>query len=310
MKKRRLRKDRLGILLVILIVFLIFITSLFSSNDDLYKNYKKTTRFTVVDNTLDEVIMSDVNNNPNITYQAKTVNNVPILEAYINDGISKPLVFVLHGLDGCKENNIYLLTKFAEQGFYAVSLDASGHGKRTDGSHMFYEIVVQTGYDCMMLIDYYAKDELVDENNYGVTGFSMGGMTSYWLAAYSEYRPRIIAPMCSSADFIAIKDLYLTNTLVENGESQVLQDYDNSKMLKFMEENDPASNIDGFKGTYVYIAHGTADELINFEIDRIFYNELVQSEINCDFKLYEHVGHAIPNDFIPYLLSKFKSVLQ
>ena len=169
MKKRRLRKDRLGILLVILIVFLIFITSLFSSNDDLYKNYKKTTRFTVVDNTLDEVIMSDVNNNPNITYQAKTVNNVPILEAYINDGISKPLVFVLHGLDGCKENNIYLLTKFAEQGFYAVSLDASGHGKRTDGSHMFYEIVVQTGYDCMMLIDYYAKDELVDENNYGVT---------------------------------------------------------------------------------------------------------------------------------------------
>ena len=93
MKKRRLRKDRLGILLVILIVFLIFITSLFSSNDDLYKNYKKTTRFTVVDNTLDEVIMNDVNSNPNISYQAKTVNSVPILEAYINDGISKPLVF-------------------------------------------------------------------------------------------------------------------------------------------------------------------------------------------------------------------------
>lgn len=60
----------------------------------------------------------------------------------------------------------------------------------------------------------------------------------------------------------------------------------------------------------MYIAHGTADELINFEIDRSFYNKLVQSEINCDLKLYEHVGHAIPNDFIPYLLSKFKSVLQ
>ena len=249
-----------------------------------------------------------ITSNPEITFHTSRINGIPVLEAYKDDGIKKPLVFLLHGLNGYKESFGYLLSQFANSGFHAVAFDAAGHGTRNDGAHNFYDIVVQTATDCNILLGYFAQNEFIDANNYGTVGFSMGGMSSYWLAAYADAKPKIIAPIASTPDFLMIQDLYLTDTIVENGVGNTDADI-HAAMLEVMNNNNPSYNIDSFANVYTLICHGRADELIPYTIDENFYNQLVEKGYSTQLNLYDNVGHVISSDFVPVLINKFKEVL-
>lgn len=264
--------------------------------------------FEVTESANSEELTEFINANPEVTFHTSNVNGIPVLEAYKDDGTRKPLVFLLHGLTGYKESYGYLLSQFANNGFHAVAFDASGHGTRNDGAQSFYDIVLETGYDCEILLAYFSQDEMIDVNNYGVVGFSMGGMSSYWLAAYGEYIPKIIAPIASAADFTAIQDLYLTDTIVENGVTTTDQRiHENS--LKILQEINPINNIARFADTYTLICHGKADDLIPYTIDEAFYGQLQELGYPTELYLYDDVGHVIPSDFVVVLINKFKEVL-
>ena len=201
------------------------------------------------------------------------------------------------------------MTKLAKEGFYVVSFDSLSHGQRDSGKHSFYEIVVQNGYDVQTLIDYYEEIDLVDEKNYGVTGFSMGGLSSYWIGAYAKYRPKIIAPIASAGDYTNIFDLYLTKAVVENGIS--VEEMEITEELRtFVNDNNPANNIAGFKDTYVLISHGMSDELIYYNYDESFFNLLTKYGVKGELMLYENIGHQIPEEFVPYLINKFNEHLK
>lgn len=264
--------------------------------------------FEVTELANSEELTEFINANPEVTFHTSNVNGIPVLEAFKDDGTRKPLVFLLHGLTGYKESYGYLLSQFANNGFHAVAFDAAGHGTRNDGAQSFYDIVLETGHDCEILLAYFSQDEMIDVNNYGVVGFSMGGMSSYWLAAYGEYIPKIIAPIASAADFTAIQDLYLTDTIVENGVTTTDQRiHENS--LKILQEINPIDNIARFADTYTLICHGKADDLIPYTIDEAFYGQLQELGYPTELYLYDDVGHVIPSDFVVVLINKFKEVL-
>lgn len=265
-------------------------------------------RFEVTELANSEELTEFINANPEVTFHTSNVNGIPVLEAYKDDGTRKPLVFLLHGLTGYKESYGYLLSQFAQNGFHAVAFDASGHGTRNDGAQSFYDIVLETGYDCEILLAYFSQDEMIDVNNYGAVGFSMGGMTSYWLAAYGKYIPRIIAPIASAADFTAIQDLYLTDTIVENGATTTDQRI-HENGLKILQEINPINNIERFENTYTLICHGKADDLIPYTIDEAFYGQLQELGYSTELYLYDDIGHVIPSDFVVVLINKFKEVL-
>lgn len=246
-------------------------------------------------------------NYPDITFKTSKVNSVPVLEAYIDDGNKKPLVFFLHGLNGNKESFAYLLSIFAQNGYHAVAFDAASHGMRNDGSHYFYEIIVQTGYDCEMLLTYFSQDSEVDVSKYGVVGFSMGGMSAYWLVANGKYKPAIIAPIASTPNYLDVQNLYLTDTVVENG----LSGTDESRhddMIEILSINNPSNNIEAFNNVYTIICHGKNDILISYSFDELFYQELKDRGYMSELYLYD-CGHVIPSEFVPTLVQDF-TILQ
>lgn len=301
-----------------MIIIVVIIMALGISSVSIYKLHDKTQmnqvkipvnlEFEVTELKNSAELAEFITSNPEITFHTSRINGIPVLEAYKDDGIKKPLVFLLHGLNGYKESFGYLLSQFANNGFHVVAFDAAGHGTRNDGAHNFYDIVVQTATDCNTLLGYFAQNEFIDANNYGTVGFSMGGMSSYWLAAYAGAQPKIIAPIASTPDFLMIQDLYLTDTIVENGVGNTDANI-HAAMLEVMNNNNPAYNIDNFANVYTLICHGRADELIPYAIDENFYNQLVEKGHSAQLNLYDNVGHVIPSDFVPVLISKFKEVL-
>lgn len=120
-----------------------------------------------------------------------------------------PLVLLLHGWSGSKENwyedgNIIsggeLRRAVLSEGYAILALDAATHGERSneiDYQHVnpfddpkapahrnyftFAEISVQTVKDYRRALDYVTQREDIDKNRIGLVGYSMGGMDSFYL---------------------------------------------------------------------------------------------------------------------------------
>jgi dienelactone hydrolase len=127
-----------------------------------------------------------------------------------------PLVLLIHGWSGTKNNwyepdNYISGNEMREAllgaGYATLALDAATHGERSneiDYLHVnpyedpkappqrnyftFAEISIQTVKDYRRALDYLAQREEIDMNRIGLTGYSMGGMDSFYLLSVE---PRI-----------------------------------------------------------------------------------------------------------------------
>ena len=111
----------------------------------------------------------------------------------------RPVVIVLHGTGGSKQNMSALCRKLADQGFIAVAIDGRYHGERTQagkGSTEYEDAIVRawhdgqehplyfdTVWDVMQLIDYLKTRKDVDAKRIGLIGISKGGIETYLAAA-------------------------------------------------------------------------------------------------------------------------------
>lgn len=128
----------------------------------------------------------------------------------------RPVVVVLHGTGGRKEDQMALLKTLAGRGFVAVAIDGRFHGERNPtgtGAAAYVEAILQTYrtrkghpflydtvWDVMRLIDYLENREDVDVTRIGVMGFSKGGMETY-LAAAVDPRIAVAVPVIGVQSF-------------------------------------------------------------------------------------------------------------
>lgn len=152
-----------------------------------------------------------------IIVEKRDVNGIPLLTVCEEGARNSPLVFIIHGFTGDKTAEVALAYLLAEAGCFAVLPDAYLHGDRPgerlarsfqpehavyppdtglDPYFLLHEIVEHTAADVSNLIDHFTNDPRVDADRVGVTGPSMGGFTTFVLAA-REPRISAAAPMIS-----------------------------------------------------------------------------------------------------------------
>jgi uncharacterized protein len=147
-----------------------------------------------------------------IHIQSDDPEKIPSLLFFPNGANNLPLVFFVHGFCGSKEQHIEVGYQLAKAGLFAVLIDAHLHGERIgppidnldnpdrryvyppgtgfDTWQVMFECALHTAADIHRLIEHYAADPRVDASLVGVSGFSMGGFTTYLAAAEN---PRITA---------------------------------------------------------------------------------------------------------------------
>jgi hypothetical protein len=128
------------------------------------------------------------------------------------DSQHHPVVIVLHGTGGKKEEQIDTLLALAGKGFIAVAIDARYHGER--GSQADYNAAIARAYadgkshplyydevwDMMRLIDYLQTRPDVDPHRIGMMGISKGGIET-WLTAAADTRVSVAIPCISVQSF-------------------------------------------------------------------------------------------------------------
>lgn len=250
-----------------------------------------------------------VNANQDLVFHSYKVNGVPTLEVYQDNGEVKPLVMMLHGLNGYKEGNAYLMAMLAKNGYHAVSIDNEAHGDRESKEMSFYGIIKDTMDDVETVLAYYDSLGMIVDNNLVVGGFSMGGMVSYMLGAYSSYQPKMIVGISSLGDFESIANSYLMSTRVKDGIAYQ-DDSFKEENVAIASEINPAKNIEGFKDNDILIYHSHDDTVLPYGCEENFYNMLINSGISVEMVSFEDAGHSVPNDFIKVLIERLNEVFK
>jgi dienelactone hydrolase len=111
----------------------------------------------------------------------------------------RPVVIVLHGTGGTKNDYLPLLRELARRGFIGITIDGRYHGERSKagkGAAEYMEAIVRawhdgkehplfydTVWDVMRLIDYLETRDDVDATRIGLMGISKGGIETNLCAA-------------------------------------------------------------------------------------------------------------------------------
>lgn len=206
-----------------------------------------------------------------------TINNVPFLEVVQAEHAEKsiPLVFFYHGWTSQKESVLVHGYELAKQGIRALLPDALYHGERQVGPSVehhyaeFWDIVIQNIEEFPMLVDYFVTKGLADWEHVGVTGLSMGGITTCGLFA-SE--PRIKAASClmGAPNYSEFMDM-----LVSEGQKRLNFTFPEAMvatMKQKLEPYDLGRAPEKIAGRPFHLWHGRQDGVVPFQPTYHFYN--------------------------------------
>lgn len=128
-----------------------------------------------------------------IIVENELVQNIPVLHVVKQSKrLEKlPLVIFLHGFMSVKERNLQYAYLLAKAGFRVILPEAEYHGERDQGIETkefyirFWEIVLNTIQELSTLKEHYQKKQLINPDQIGVAGTSMGGIVT--LGALTKY---------------------------------------------------------------------------------------------------------------------------
>ncbi len=204
-----------------------------------------------------------------ITIETFSVGEVPVLRMAEAGAEGQPLVVFVHGFTGDKRSALVLGYELAQAGITTVSFDAPMHGDRYDPHlgemldgeaayvypvgtgldvfFMLHEIIVQAAADLETLIGYLDAEGNVDTGRIGLTGFSMGGFTTFYAAATNP-RIQAAAPMAGIPGFAKRwRDVVLESSSYEKwAGAMAAVEPETRARTSFMARIDPFDGMAGF----------------------------------------------------------------
>ncbi|KRM24276.1 prolyl oligopeptidase family serine peptidase [Latilactobacillus graminis] len=187
-----------------------------------------------------------------------------------------PTVFVYHGWTHRKESELMLAHFLAKAGFRVILPDAKYHGKR-HGSQLFselmfefWDIVMQSVTEFGELVAVLSNEGLVDPEQIGVTGTSMGGITTdAILTRYSNVKigvDKIGAPMPVALAKWQVSQLPMAMQTKYQG---VIEE-----TLARLTAYDLSLNSDQLAGRPLHFYHGTADTMVPYQFTADFMKQI------------------------------------
>lgn len=212
-----------------------------------------------------------------ITVTEKKIQAIPLLEltkaSLANESL--PLVFFYHGWTGCKEKVLTQGYELAKRNFRVVMPDALYHGQRQVAGpaekHQleFWQIIANSVKEFPLLVKYYQATVGIKRQQIGVSGLSMGGITT---CALLKAYPQITAAVClmgSPCPVDFARQLIADLPGMDQLEPQFIDDQLNQLAII-----DLSREPQKIAGRPVHFWHGTADEMVPYQPTKDFYERI------------------------------------
>jgi dienelactone hydrolase len=210
---------------------------------------------------------------------------VPAYVYYKKGNKAMPVVIMMHGLGGSKEQYAQRMQEWASKGLFVVVIDAHLHGERkvpgifpegkslgalgTDYSIWVHQSAVShTARDVSRIIDALAARSDVDVSRIGVAGVSMGSSTCMVLA-WKEPRISVIVGLIGAVDF------WYDVTKTPPGKEQDTKRAGLSlRVRQIVSSIDPQTRKSAIAPKALFLANGARDDGIDIESVKKFVSDL------------------------------------
>lgn len=223
-----------------------------------------------------------------------------------------PVIFIYHGWSSQKSVHENLGTLLACYGYFVVIPEAINHGSRgsidywdqTCGINYFWPTVENSIKEYPIILDYILNNYSVDENRVGITGHSMGAITTSGILAHHKNIKAAVTMDGSGA----WKELTLNLLGTENIPNNLA--FENA--INNVDLLSPLNNINNFKNTPLLLLHGEKDTVVPIKSDKIFYNALKDQYDFTDrlnMVTFDRLNHYVTQAYINELISWFNKYL-
>lgn len=253
-----------------------------------------------------------------VIIENKSVCKIPVLDIYNMDAVERqPMIFILHGATGKKENNIERAYEFAKEGFFVVLFDAYRHGElkdentysQQDAAEVF-KVYSETSSYINILIDSYKDNSFADFERIGLMGISMGAHTIYnYITKERSPNVKVAVPIIGSpvwTGFVRRFIGYMPDLAQKMDEQQIV------RIEKYVDSIQPYKHLQKVKDFPLLMLNGETDERISINDLRNVYTELLGVYSQKDyikFIEYKGVGHQATQNMMLEARSWFKKYL-
>ncbi|MFL2104113.1 prolyl oligopeptidase family serine peptidase [Desemzia sp. FAM 23991] len=236
-----------------------------------------------------------------ISIKTVTIAGLPLLEIAPEATFSEklPTVFFYHGWTNVKESSLVNGYELAKRGFRALLPEAHLHGERktdesTNGNVDFWNVVVHNLSEINTIKEYYVEQQLTDPDRIGVSGLSMGGITT---SAMLTQFPWIKAAgvLMGTPSPISFSKWILNSPWTEGLDIELTEEQIN-QMTDPLKAISLALQPEKIAGRPVYFWHGTKDELVPYSLTNEFI-QTIQNESyakNVQFETTVNGTHKVP----------------
>ncbi|MGY3777652.1 dienelactone hydrolase family protein [Isobaculum melis] len=234
-----------------------------------------------------------------ISIQHEVVSGIPVLNVAPADKMNEklPTVIFYHGWTNYKESVLVNGYELAKRGFRAILPEAYLHGERKESELVeekymeFWEVVLANIKELPLLHQHYLEKGLLDAERFGVTGLSMGGITTCAMLTQFDFIKAAVCLMGSPAPMEFSKWLlqssWATGTKIPA---------DTVEQIGQLAPIDLSVQPEKINGRPVHFWHGTADELVPYKPTKDFYEHIKNEPYakNVSFTTSKGVGHRVP----------------
>ena len=260
-----------------------------------------------------------------ILVEESLLAEIPILTVTKETSEQRPIVFFVHGFMADKSQGLALGYELAKLGFYFVSFDASMHGDRfsskleqicggqgdyvypfASGLDIFFlmhEVIVQIAGDVETLIAHFDGSSKADTSRIGLTGFSMGGFSTFHIAANNP-DIGVAVPIAGIPGFAARwRDVVLEASSYEQWASVMGQvQAETEERTTYMEAIDPFEKMASFHPKPLMMISGDKDTDSPKKYSVDLYRKLKPLYAACPeslrLNIHDEAGHQLTSRMI------------
>ncbi|HAX72231.1 MAG TPA: hypothetical protein DCY20_01770 [Firmicutes bacterium] len=243
------------------------------------------------------------------------INGVPLTHYRIDDDMPRKLIIGCHGFMSNRFSTISdIALQLARLGFHIVTLDAYMHGERGDSSFLeasneeqgekIFDIIFHTANDIKGLVEHLKQKPEINTNKIGITGISMGGMTSYLCAAMIP-EIQVVAEMIGTSDYLTfVHDILEDPEQIELYQEK-LQQIAPYNPIDLLLKQDPIP---------ILMCHGRQDEVVPINSVNQAYKRLAthykEKECKEQLKYLKYFcKHEVPSEMKRAVYDWFKDYL-
>ncbi len=232
----------------------------------------------------------------NVIVKEKVVGEIPCLLMHSDSAHSRPGILLYHGWSSNRENQRFLGSVLAAQGYAVIAPDAPRHGLRstidfscpTAVRRYFWEVVLEAVVEAKTLLCSIAQWPQIDPERIAVMGISMGSFISS-------------AVMMDNQNVCAGVLLIGCGAWVQAAQKWDPDGvYPTAEQWSAIHRINPIARPEAINGRPLLLLHGDMDPIVSIELQREFYNTLSAHPEGRRVELIETqgLGHFLELDMI------------